>query len=252
MNTKTKYRVIFQASVLIFVLTFDWSSASANMVVFNGAGAWSIRPDGVMDTEYINKQRPTAGPTISLEYGSTTPFLLKGAWSVDTPYQRYRINLRNISQNELHVGAAIWRGTTLHNNLDVEVITPILSGTPDVVYWASQLNPLYDVYPDECTHFITNSGWLADGLYSNKPWHSSICGFYICPQPGQSYTDSFYVDMVVGTCSSPSGGIGAEAAFQATYNFIVEPEIIPAPSAVILGSIGLTFAGWLLHRRRKI
>ncbi len=236
---------IVNALVLIFVLAFGCSSVYATCVVFNGAAAWSITPDGVMGTMYYNKQRPTAGPTISLEYGSTTPFLLRGAWSVDTPYQKYWINLSNISQDELHVGAAIWKGTTLHNNLDVDVITPVLSGTPDVIYWPNGRHG-YDVYPDECTYFITNSGWLEDGDYPLAPWHTSNCGFYICPQPGQSYTNSFYVGMVVGTCSSPSGGMGAEAAWKVTYNFIVEPPTIEATVDIDPDTLNLQSKGqWI-------
>ena len=251
MNTKTKYKVIFQASVLIFVLAFGCSSAYANMVSFTNAPAWSISPDGVMDKVFNGP--PAGAATVSLEYGSSTPFLLYGGWGVDTPYQKYTIRLGNISQDELHVGAAIRLQPTSYNHLDVEVTMPVFSGTPDVIYTPVPYSePFYYVYPDECTQFITNSGWLADGLYPNQAWHSSYCGFYISPQPGQSYTESFSLYMSVGTCLGPIGGIGAEVGWQVTYNFIVEPEPIPAPSAVILGSLGLTFSGWLLRKRRMI
>jgi hypothetical protein len=29
-------------------------------------------------------------------------------------------------------------------------------------------------------------------------------------------------------------------------------EVVPVPSAVILGSFGLTFSGWMLKKRRKL
>jgi len=35
-------------------------------------------------------------------------------------------------------------------------------------------------------------------------------------------------------------------------NWIVECEPVPVPSAVILGSLGLTFSGWMLKRKRLI
>ncbi len=38
----------------------------------------------------------------------------------------------------------------------------------------------------------------------------------------------------------------------ATILAIPEPAVIPAPGALILGSIGLTFSGWLLKRKRMM
>jgi len=37
-----------------------------------------------------------------------------------------------------------------------------------------------------------------------------------------------------------------------TYQHVVLHEVVPVPSAVILGSLGLTFSGWLLKRKRMI
>ncbi len=49
-----------------------------------------------------------------------------------------------------------------------------------------------------------------------------------------------------------------EAIFEANYAFayeisyVYEPTVVPVPSAVILGSIGITFTGWLLRRRKML
>ena len=42
--------------------------------------------------------------------------------------------------------------------------------------------------------------------------------------------------------------------FGATLRFhsVPDPEIVPVPSAVILGSLGLTFSGWMLKRKRML
>ena len=35
-------------------------------------------------------------------------------------------------------------------------------------------------------------------------------------------------------------------------DLVISAEVVPLPSAVILGSIGLTFSGWLLRRRKML
>ncbi len=40
--------------------------------------------------------------------------------------------------------------------------------------------------------------------------------------------------------------------FRIGENATIKLVSIPVPSAVILGSLGLTFSGWLLHKRRML
>ena len=45
---------------------------------------------------------------------------------------------------------------------------------------------------------------------------------------------------------------GTYHGFYAIDNLEFDPAVIPTPSAIILGSIGMTFSGWILRRRRVL
>jgi len=49
---------------------------------------------------------------------------------------------------------------------------------------------------------------------------------------------------VLHTRSQPLNGLGAVASFD-------NVQLVPLPGAALLGSIGLSFSGWLVHRRQK-
>jgi hypothetical protein len=80
-------------------------------------------------------------------------------------------------------------------------------------------------------------------------WQISLVGMPDGSFHSASYTNiavSCFNQVVVGYQSGgPVYGGWAEA-----YVDNIEIEIVPAPAAVVLGGIGLSFSGWLLRRRR--
>jgi hypothetical protein len=45
---------------------------------------------------------------------------------------------------------------------------------------------------------------------------------------------------------------GTDHGFYAIDDLEFDPFVIPTPSAIILGSIGMTFSGWILRRRKVL
>jgi len=73
------------------------------------------------------------------------------------------------------------------------------------------------------------------------------------PQVGDTF-EIFKFGSYMGGFSSVTGlNFGGGRYFELNYfQDGINAEVVPAPGALILASIGLSFSGWLLHRRRML
>ena len=94
-------------------------------------------------------------------------------------------------------------------------------------------------------------GWTVAGsdgwdplYYKQDTWSYSLSSFIV--------GDSVRVEMFVADCGW--GGHGGYAFLDGIGTAYQPPDnpVVPVPAAVILGSLGISLAGWLSHQRGKL
>lgn len=111
---------------------------------------------------------------------------------------------------------------------------------------------VYSFEADASAH-ASDPTWLSAGTYSDgsplfyksDTWSGDISGW--------SVGDTLNVEMFISDCGW--GGHGSWAFLDGISTTNYEPPnttVTPLPAAVILGGLGLSFAGWLTHRRGEL
>jgi hypothetical protein len=98
---------------------------------------------------------------------------------------------------------------------------------------------------------ISGGDW-EDFIYAYDPGLINIYGYNLnFNQSGGKYGDGLLTGFWQDGTPFSLNYFDAEL-FDLTYQNVVLHEVVPIPSAVILGSLGLTFSGWLLHKRKML
>jgi len=135
--------------------------------------------------------------------------------------------------------------TTFLTYIDIPGIESIAFSSSGILYAGTDSGDLYELN-------ITNG---SVSLISNTPILDidaltfASDGYLYATDALLTVADLYRVDPLTGTTVNfGSTGLTEVNGLLA----IGDIELVPVPSAVILGSIGLTFSGWLLRRRRML
>ena len=135
-----------------------------------------------------------------------------------------------------------WIQTELYNCEDVEI---------GITY----LKPSGGYYYPAGGHWMTLAGWNATQLCVHDPMLDIDTDPVWQDYPGTAFDHFAYDDYYTYGTASIKGTDFITLEYSSDLISVIDiavSESIPVPGALVLGSIGLTFSGWLLRRRRAL